>query len=73
MKTGIDVSIGSEINLDARYQISYSRNDPVDIYAYVHANKRDPAFSVSVPLVISRDAYLTQMRHENTNRALCQN
>ena len=73
MKTGIDDSISSEINLDARYQISYSRNDPVDVYTYVHANKGDPAFSVSVPLVISRDAYLTQMRHENTNRALCQN
>jgi hypothetical protein len=73
MKTGIDDSIGLEINLDARYQISYSRNDPVDVYAYVHANKGDPAFSVCVPLVISRDVYLTQMHHENTNRALCQN
>jgi hypothetical protein len=60
-----------EINLDARYQISNTRNDPFDIYASVYANKDDPAFSVSVPLVISKDTYL--MCHLNAKRASFQN
>lgn len=47
-----------EINLDTRYQLSHSRNDPVDIYAYVRTNRGDPALSVSEPLVILRDTYL---------------
>ena len=39
-----------EINLDTRYQVSNSRNDPINIYAYVYANRGDPAFSVSSSL-----------------------
>jgi hypothetical protein len=70
MKTNMDDSI--KVNLDARYQVSNSRNDPIDIYAFVYANRSDPAFSVSVPLVILRDVHLT--RHvNNTNRASFQN
>jgi hypothetical protein len=60
-----------KINLDARYQVSNTRNDPVDMYGYVHANKGDPAFSVSVPLVVSRDMDL--MRHVDANRASFRN
>jgi hypothetical protein len=66
IKTGMNDNI--EINLDTRYQVSNARNDPVDIYAYVYANKGDPAFSVSVPPVALRDMNL--MCHVNANRAL---
>lgn len=33
-------------DLDIRYQVSHSRNDPVDLYSYVKANRDDPAFIV---------------------------
>jgi hypothetical protein len=36
----------TELNLDVRYQVSSTRNDPVDLYAYVRDNRDDPAFGV---------------------------
>ena len=33
-------------NSDVHHQISKSRNDPLNIYSYVHANQGDPAFTV---------------------------
>ena len=33
-------------NLDEHYQISNARNDPVNIYTYIYANRNDPAFTV---------------------------
>ncbi|KAF8955098.1 hypothetical protein BDZ97DRAFT_1675233, partial [Flammula alnicola] len=38
-----------ERNLDERYQISRSKNDPIDIYSYVRANQNDPAFVGFIP------------------------
>lgn len=36
----------TELNLDVRYQVSSTRNDPVNLYAYVRDNRDDPAFKV---------------------------
>jgi len=44
---------GLEKDLDIRYQISHSKNDPVDICSYIRTNQGDPAFKVSFCL----DAY----------------
>jgi hypothetical protein len=45
-----DVNIDSDehmgMNLDARYEVPYSRNDPVNIYSFVHAHHGDPAITV---------------------------
>jgi hypothetical protein len=38
---------GLEKDLDIRYQISHSKNDPVDIRSYIRMNQGDPAFKVS--------------------------
>ncbi len=35
-----------EKDLDVRYQISRSKNDPVDIWSYIRTNQGDPAFKV---------------------------
>jgi len=43
---GVSTDDGVDQNFDARYQISDSRNDPVNIYTYVYANPDDPALSV---------------------------
>ena len=43
---GVSVDETMELNLDVRYQISNTRNNPVNIYAYVRENRDDPAFSV---------------------------
>jgi hypothetical protein len=39
-----DIGLGQD--LEAHYQISKSRKDPLNIYSYVHANHGDPAFDV---------------------------
>ena len=46
-----------EQDLDGRYQISNSRNDPINIYTYVHAHQDDPAFTVcqSICIRVRRD------------------
>ena len=36
-----------EKDLDIQYQISHSKNDPVDIRSYIRMNQGDPAFKVS--------------------------
>jgi hypothetical protein len=41
---GDDMGLGQD--LEAHYQISKSRKDPLNIYSYVHANHGDPAFDV---------------------------
>jgi hypothetical protein len=35
-----------EQDSDAHHQISKSRNEPLNIYSYVYANRGDPAFVV---------------------------
>ena len=35
-----------EKDLDVRYQISHSKNDPVDIWSYIRTNQGDSAFKV---------------------------
>jgi len=47
---GVSTDDSIDQNLDVRYQILDSRNDPVDIYAYVCANLGDPALSVCLPV-----------------------
>lgn len=37
------------MNLDARYEVSVSRNDHVDIFKFVRAHSEDPAIKVSFP------------------------
>jgi len=44
----VDADDGMELNPDARYQISNTRNDAVDLYTYVRENIDDPALSVSI-------------------------
>jgi len=40
-----DLNEGNMVQ-DVHYQISKSRNDPLNIYCYVRANEGDPAFIV---------------------------
>jgi hypothetical protein len=35
-----------EKDLDIQYQISHSKNDPIDICSYIQMNQDDPAFKV---------------------------
>jgi len=51
-KTGVSTDDNMELNLDVRYQISNSRNDPVNLYTFVRKNREDPAFSVSLSFEI---------------------
>ena len=44
----VDADDGMELNLDARYQISNTRNDAVDLYTYVRENIDDPVLSISI-------------------------
>ncbi len=37
-----------------------TQNSPLDIYAYVHTNRGDPAISVCVSLILLNDTYLIQ-------------
>jgi len=46
---GVGADNSMELNPGAHYQISNTRNDPVDLYTYVRKNQDDPAFRVSVP------------------------
>jgi len=39
-------------DLEKHYQISKSRKDPLDIYAYIYANHGDPAFNVCLCILI---------------------
>jgi len=41
-----DVNEFLDQDLETRYQVSHSRNDPVNIYTYIRANRDDPAFNV---------------------------
>jgi hypothetical protein len=41
--------VSVEENLEKRYHMSNSRNDPVDLYSYVHKNQADPAFNAFIP------------------------
>ena len=45
---GVSTHDSIELNLDRRYQISNTQNDPVDLYTYVCENQDDLAFSVSL-------------------------
>jgi len=40
-----------EKDLDVRYQISHSKNDPVDIWSYIRTNQGDPAFKVGLSVM----------------------
>jgi len=42
-----------EQDLDGHYQILNSRNDPINIYTYVHAHQDDPAFMVHPSMCIA--------------------
>ena len=46
-----DVNIQEDMrmNLDARYEVPISRNDPVNVYNFVRAQRGDPAIMVSLP------------------------
>ena len=44
---GVGTDDNMELNPGAHYQISNTRNDPVDLYTYVRENQDNPAFSVS--------------------------
>jgi hypothetical protein len=39
----------TRMNLDARYEVPNTRNDPVNIYNFVRAHRGDPAIMVSLP------------------------
>jgi hypothetical protein len=45
-----DINIQEDMcmNLDARYEVPISRNDPVNIYNFVRAHGGDPAITVSL-------------------------
>jgi len=45
----IDIHEGVHKNLDARYDVAMSRNDPVNIYNFVRAHRGDPAITVRLP------------------------
>jgi hypothetical protein len=42
-------NIDQDSDLDKRYDMSSSRNDPVNIYSFVRENQGDPAFSAFIP------------------------
>jgi hypothetical protein len=44
----VNISEGMHMNLDARYEVSISRNNPVNIYNFVRAHHGDPAITVSL-------------------------
>lgn len=46
LEVSVEDVADSEQNLDVRYQISNSKNDPLDIYSFVRANRDDPATKV---------------------------
>jgi len=43
---GVSMDDNLDLNLDEHYQISNSRNDLVNIYTYIYANRNDPAFTI---------------------------
>ena len=48
-RANIDLDKGMGMDLDARYDIPISRNDPVNIYNFVRTHREDPAITVSLP------------------------
>ena len=68
-EVGTDDSM--ELNPGAHYQISNTRNDPVDIYTYVHENQDDPAFSVCLSFGHCIHPLIKQCPHHS--RGLFQN
>jgi len=48
--TSVDDNIDQD--LEKHYQISKSRKDPLDIYAYIYANHSDPAFNICLCILI---------------------
>jgi hypothetical protein len=46
---GVSIEENTDLNLDKRYHMSNSRNDPVDLYSFVRGNQDDPAFKAFIP------------------------
>jgi hypothetical protein len=46
---GVSIEENTDQNLDKRYHMSNSRNDPVNIYSFVRENQDDPAFKGFMP------------------------
>jgi hypothetical protein len=46
---GVSIEETADQYLDQRYNMSNSRNDPVDLYSFVHEHQGDPAFKAFIP------------------------
>jgi len=46
---GVSVKEDTDQDLDKRYHMSSTRNDPVDLYSFVCENQGDPAFNAFIP------------------------